>query len=109
MVIAKTASLNASNRLLSRDIDGGSRGGLPPGARAVVPRSPLRRRPTNPPVTLFPGPRDLQSHGGHACGHYVAGLRLGWMVNPSFPRILTAPAFPPSKSPEPRRSPVANS
>jgi hypothetical protein len=39
---------------------------------------------------------------------YVAGRR-GWMVNPSFPSTLTAPVFPPSKSPEARRWPVANS
>jgi hypothetical protein len=39
---------------------------------------------------------------------YVAGRR-GWMVNPSFPSTLTAPVFPPSKSPEARRWAVANS
>jgi hypothetical protein len=39
---------------------------------------------------------------------YVAGRR-GWTVNPSFPSTLTAPVFPPSKSPEARRWPVANS
>jgi hypothetical protein len=33
----------------------------------------------------------------------------GWTVNPSCPSTLTEPAFPPSKSPEARRSPVANS
>ena len=33
----------------------------------------------------------------------------GRAVNPSFPSILTAPAFPPSKSPQARRWPVANS
>ena len=32
-----------------------------------------------------------------------------WTVNPSFPSTLTAPVFPPSKSPEARRWPVANS
>jgi hypothetical protein len=39
---------------------------------------------------------------------YVAGRR-GSIVNPSFPSTLTAPVFPPSKSPEARRWPVANS
>jgi catechol 2,3-dioxygenase-like lactoylglutathione lyase family enzyme len=39
---------------------------------------------------------------------YPAGRR-GWTVNPSSPRTLTAPVFPPSKSPEARRWPVANS
>ena len=46
--------------------------------------------------------------------HVQAGLHLAcrhfsWTVNPSFPSTLTAPVFPPSKSPEPRRWPVANS
>jgi hypothetical protein len=36
-------------------------------------------------------------------------LLLRLTVNPSFPRILTAPVFPPSKSPGARRRPVANS
>ena len=39
---------------------------------------------------------------------YGAGRR-GWTVNPSVPSTLTAPVFPPSKSPEARRWPVANS
>jgi hypothetical protein len=34
--MAKTASLNASNRLLSRDTEGGSAPALPPGARAIA-------------------------------------------------------------------------
>jgi hypothetical protein len=46
------------------------------------------------------------AHAGWAC--YVAGRR-GWMVNPRFPSTLTAPDLPPSKSPEARRRPVANS
>jgi hypothetical protein len=40
---------------------------------------------------------------------YVAGRRLSWMLNPSLPSTATAPVFPPSKSPEARRWPVANS
>ena len=44
------------------------------------------------------------SHGGGLAGH-----RLSWMVNPSFLSTATAPLFPPSKSPEARRWPVANS
>ena len=39
---------------------------------------------------------------------YLAGLRAR-TVNPSPPSTLTAPVFPPSNSPELRRSPVANS
>jgi hypothetical protein len=42
-------------------------------------------------------------------GHSFAGGRRGWMVNPRFPSTLTAPVLPPSKSPEARRWPVANS
>jgi hypothetical protein len=40
---------------------------------------------------------------------YLAGHGLCWTVNPSFPSTATAPLFPPSKSPESRRWPVANS
>jgi hypothetical protein len=39
---------------------------------------------------------------------WLAGRRV-WTVNPSLPSTLTAPVFPPSKSPEARRWPVANS
>jgi hypothetical protein len=34
---------------------------------------------------------------------HLAGRSFFWTVNPSFPSTLTAPAFPPSKSPEPSR------
>jgi hypothetical protein len=40
---------------------------------------------------------------------YLAGHRLSWTVNPSFLSTATAPLFPPSKSPEARCWPVANS
>jgi hypothetical protein len=39
---------------------------------------------------------------------YLPAFRA-WTVKPSFPSTLTAPDFPPSKSPELRRWPVANS
>src|SRR5262249_60287084 len=42
-------------------------------------------------------------------GDYLVDRRIAWTVNPSCPRTLTAPLFPPSKSPEARRSPVASS
>jgi hypothetical protein len=46
----------------------------------------------------------------HLGGVALPGYRrMAWTVNPSFPSTLTAPLFPPSKSPEPRRWPVANS
>lgn len=38
-----------------------------------------------------------------------AGCGLGSMVKPSVPSTATAPDFPPSKSPDSRRWPVANS
>ena len=38
---------------------------------------------------------------------YPAGRRFSWTVNPSCPSTLTAPVFPPSKSVEASRSPVA--
>ena len=40
---------------------------------------------------------------------YLAGRRISLTLNPSFPSTRTAPVFPPSKSPEARRRPVANS
>jgi uncharacterized membrane protein len=40
---------------------------------------------------------------------YLAGRRFSWTVNPSWPSTRTAPVFPPSKSLEPSRWPVANS
>jgi hypothetical protein len=44
-----------------------------------------------------------------ATGHVrLSHLRIGRTVNPRFPSTLTAPVFPPSKSPEPRPWPVAN-
>jgi hypothetical protein len=50
----------------------------------------------------------VAAHSANLIGLYVAGLRAS-MVNPSFPSTLTTPVFPPSKSPEARRWPVANS
>jgi hypothetical protein len=40
---------------------------------------------------------------------YLAGRRFSLTLNPSCPSTLTAPVFPPSKSLEPSRWPVANS
>jgi len=40
---------------------------------------------------------------------YLAGRGFSWTVNPSCPSTLTAPVFPPSKSLESSRWPVANS
>ena len=51
--------------------------------------------------------RDYLHAGACICFH-LAGLR-GWIVNPSSPRIRTAPLLPPSKSLGARRVPVANS
>jgi hypothetical protein len=39
---------------------------------------------------------------------YLAGRSFFWTLNPSFPSTLTAPVFPPSKSPELSCRPVAN-
>ena len=59
-------------------------------------------------LRLRSSPRRVAAHSANLIGLYLAGLRA-WMVNPSFPSTLTAPVFPPSKSPEARRWPVANS
>jgi hypothetical protein len=56
-----------------------------------------RRKPA--PANLSAAPAGPEAAGRHACS----------MVNPSFPSTLTAPVFPPSKSPEARRWPVASS
>ena len=49
--MAKTASLNATNRLVSRCTDGGSAPALPPGARAI-PSHPVQRITEEIPVAL---------------------------------------------------------
>jgi len=70
------------------------------------------RRRLREPLCPHAGPHDpMYVHSGLRrlrLGVYLAGRR-GWTVNPSFPSTLTAPVFPPSKSPEARRWPVANS
>src|SRR5262245_39175920 len=68
-----------------------------PRREAAVPGSPLGR-----------------AHRGRssARGQLAAAARhtyFFWMLNPSSPSTFTAPLFPPSKSPEARRRPVANS
>ena len=40
---------------------------------------------------------------------YLVDRSFFWTVNPSVPSTLTAPVFPPSKSPEPSCWPVAHS
>ncbi len=45
----------------------------------------------------------------HANQRSLVGYCLASTVKPSFLRMATAPAFPPSKSSEPRRWPVASS
>jgi NAD(P)-dependent dehydrogenase (short-subunit alcohol dehydrogenase family) len=77
------------------------------------PRTPVRRRRSGfarwsgRPRPSAAGPRGwLRTAPSRAS---TAGYGLCSTVNPSFPRTATAPDFPPSKSPEPRRWPVASS
>ena len=83
------------------DSPGTRRWQLPP------PRPRVGRRPARRPTSLWSRSRSYLLEVGWA--HYEADPRMAWTLNPSFPGTLTAPLFPPSKSPEAIRWPVANS
>jgi hypothetical protein len=62
MLMAKTASVNASNRRVSRDTEGGSAPALPPGARASASE---RTQRFTWEIPVFPR---RAAHVGHRIG-----------------------------------------